>query len=174
MNILNKIFDYNYPNISGLTKELVNQYILNYFRRNNENIIVLTSTLYEANNIYKDLQAYTNDVLFFPMDDFLTSVAIATSPDFKVKRLETIETIKKDENKKHIVITSLMGYLKYLPNTKKDQPLTIDPSPSIISREIILKKLEEILEPEDVLLVKGSRGMHMEEVVEFLQKNRSE
>ena len=143
MKSLNKLFDYNYKNVSGLTKELINQYILNYYKNNNENIIVLTSSLYEANNIYKDLQAYTSDVLFFPMDDFLTSVAIATSPDFKVKRLETVETIKQNDKKKHIVITSLMGYLKYLPNIKKDQQLTIDPSPSIISREIILKKIEE-------------------------------
>lgn len=41
-------------------------------------------------------------------------------------------------------------------------------------KEALLKKLDEILKPEDVLLVKGSRGMHMEDVVEFLQKNRSE
>lgn len=47
------------------------------------------------------------------MDDFLTSEAIATSPDLMVNRLETITSIL--ENDKVIVITNLMGYLRFLP-----------------------------------------------------------
>ncbi len=128
--------------VYGLTKELDALYIANYFANNEENVLVLTSTLYEANNFYKSLQAYTSDVLFFPMDDFLASVALAVSPDLKIKRLETLEKLTR-EKKKHIVVTSLMGYLKYLPNKNEQQSLIIDPSPSIISREIILQKLEE-------------------------------
>lgn len=40
-------------------------------------------------------------------------------------------------------------------------------------KEDLMKELEQILKPEDTVLVKGSRGMHMEEIVEFIQKNRS-
>ena len=47
------------------------------------------------------------------MDDFLTSVAIAVSPELKVNRLETLNSLL--ENKKSIVITNLMGYLRFLP-----------------------------------------------------------
>lgn len=129
-------------NVYGLTKELDALYILNYFKEHDENVLILASSLYEANNIFKTLQTYTGDVLFFPMDDFLTSVAIAVSPDLKIKRLETLEIIKS-EKKKHIVVTSLMGYLKYLPNKEEEQSFIIDPSPQIISREIILEKLEQ-------------------------------
>ncbi len=138
-------------NVYGLTKELSALYMFNYFQKNDENVLILTSSLYEANNFYKMLQAYTDDVLFFPMDDFLTSVAIAVSPDLKMKRLETLEQLKKNK-KKHIVVTSLMGYLKYLPNLEEEQSLIIDPSPQIISREIILTKLEEFGYKRDSLV----------------------
>lgn len=152
MNFLTSKFKYvpEY-NVYGLTKELDAIYIANYFNTHDENVLVLASTLYEANNFYKALQAYIGDVLFFPMDDFLTSVAIAISPDLKIKRLETVKRLR-EEKKKHIVVTSLMGYLKYLPNIEDEQSLTIDPSPHNISREIIIDKLEEFGYKRDSLV----------------------
>ncbi len=99
--------------ISGLTKELNVFCVLDYFNKNEKNVIVLTSSLYEANMYYDALCTYTDKVSLFPMDDFLTSVAIAVSPDLKVKRLETLEEISHG---KRIVVTNLMGYLRYLPN----------------------------------------------------------
>lgn len=129
-------------NVYGLTKELVALYIANYFKSNKENVLIVTSSLYEANNFFKSLQTYVDDVLFFPMDDFLTSVAIAVSPDLKIKRLETLEKLKETSNK-HLVVTSLMGYLKFLPNKQTEQEIIVDPSPKNISREILLQKLEE-------------------------------
>ena len=129
-------------NVYGLTKELNAQYILNYFKQNDNNTIVLTNSLYEANNFYKMIRDYEEECLLFPMDDFLTSVAIAVSPDFKIKRLEVLDSLKKNPKKKHLIITSLMGYLKFLPNIKEESKFTIDPSPSNISREIILEKLD--------------------------------
>ena len=103
--------------ITGLTFELNIFYVLEKFRLSTENVLVVTNSLYEANQIYNNLLTYTSDVLLFPMDDFLTSVALAISPDLKMKRLETIQSL--NSNSKKIVITNLMGYLKYLP--KKDE-----------------------------------------------------
>ena len=121
MNFLENIINFeDNINISGLTFELNIFYVLEKFKKIKKNILVVTNSLYEANQIYNRLSTYTEDVLLFPMDDFLTSVALAVSPDLKVKRLETLEQITSGNKK--IVITNLMGYLKFLPNqdeTKK-------------------------------------------------------
>ena len=100
-------------NIIGLTNELKALYTNFCYKQMNKNIIFVTSTLYEANQIYQSISNYTENVLFFPMDDFLTSEVIASSPEFKVRRLETlIESLNKVPK---IVVTNLMGYLRFLP-----------------------------------------------------------
>lgn len=137
--------------VCGLTKELNAIYIANYFNTHNENVLVLTSTLYEANNFYKSIKTYVDACLLFPMDDFLVSVAIAISPDLKLKRLETLDKLRT-EKKKHIVITSLMGYLKYLPNRKEKQKIIIKSDNEIISREIIIDTLEKFSYHKDSLV----------------------
>ena len=86
MNWLNEKFpkDVNIR-ITGLTKELNVLYFLSLFERRKENILVITNSLYECNELYSLLSTYTEDVLLFPMDDFLSSVALAVSPDLKIK-----------------------------------------------------------------------------------------
>ncbi len=146
-------FEYkeNYK-VSGLTKELQAIYIANYFEKNRNDVIVLTSTLYEANTYFKLLQTYDEECLFFPMDDFLTSVALAVSPDLKIKRLETLEKITNEKSKPHLIVTSLMGYLKFLPDKQKKSSLLIELSNKNISREIILERLEELGYRKDSLV----------------------
>ena len=115
MDFLNKFFKYeNGLTVTGLTKELNVFYVLNLFEKENRNILILTNTLFEANMYYDSLHTYTNDVCLFPMDDFLTSVAVAISPDLKIKRLETLDIIRND--KKKIIVTNLTGFLRYLPS----------------------------------------------------------
>lgn len=127
--------------VEGLTNELTIFYVLNYFKTQDKSVIVLANTLYEANQLYNFLQTHTENVLFFPMDDFLTSVAVATSPELKLKRLETLEKIKDG---KQIVVTNLMGYLKYNPSVKdKMSSNLILKKDQNISREIILETLEK-------------------------------
>lgn len=145
MEFINKEFKYKEnAKVIGLTKELNVLYIVNYFQKSDEDVVVLTSTLYEANNFFKLIQTYVDDVLFFPMDDFLTSVALAVSPDLKLKRLDTLDILTKEQNKKHLIVTSLMGYLKFLPNKEKNRSLYVDPSPNNISREILVSNLDEM------------------------------
>ena len=112
MNIFNKLFDnYNGKEIGGLTDELKCIYISNCY--NGNLILVVCNSLYEANKFYQTLKNYVNEVYFFPMDDFMTSEVLAISPDFKMTRLETLDSIVK--NNKGIVVTNLMGYLRFLP-----------------------------------------------------------
>ena len=103
-------------NISGLNRELSCINIYDTFIRDNKGVLVVASSTYIANLLYQGLLNYTDKVLFFPMDDFLTSEAIAISPEFKVERINTLNTLISDN--KYIVVTNLMGALRYLP--KKD------------------------------------------------------
>lgn len=115
MSFLDKIFDIkDEEEIIGLTPELKSLYIYQKFKKEKKSILFVTSNLNDASKIYNSISRYTDKVCFFPMDDFLTSEAIAISPEFKTTRLETINTILNKDNQ--IVITNLMGYLRYLPD----------------------------------------------------------
>lgn len=116
MSIFDKMFENKIQDMSGMSDELKALYTYNIFIQNNKNILFVSNTLYEANKIYQSLSCYTDNVLFFPMDDFLTSEAIAISPDLEMTRIETLTKLL--DNKKHIVVTNLMGYLRFLPLKK--------------------------------------------------------
>ena len=117
MEILSNAFDYEKINQIGLTDELKAIFITNRFKIKNESILLVCSTLYEANLLHQRILNYTNDCLLFPMDDFLTSQALAISPELKTTRLETINTLLS--NNKKIIVTNLMGFLRYLPKIEQ-------------------------------------------------------
>ena len=113
MSIFDKILgNHKETTILGLNNELKALFVFNKFKEINKSIIFLTNSLYEANNFFQIFSNYTNDVLLFPMDDFLTSEALAVSPELKINRLETLNELI---NSHKIVIVNLMGYLRYLP-----------------------------------------------------------
>ncbi len=116
MQILNDKFDYSKQNQVGLTNEAKACFIYNRFVTNNKSILFVCNSLYDANMMYQTISNYTKDILLFPMDDFLTSEALAISPELKTNRIETLNELIK--NNKKIVIVNLMGYLRFLP--KKD------------------------------------------------------
>ena len=101
--------------IYGLTTELKGLFLYKKFIKENKNILCVTSSIYEANRLFQTVSNYTDKVRFFPMDDFLTSEALAISPEFKLTRLDTLNSLLEDN---YIVITNLMGFLRYLPNYK--------------------------------------------------------
>ena len=91
---MEEIFNFlNYESgksISGLTNELSVFCVINKYRNIDGNVLVVTNSVYEANNLYKLISNYTENVSIFPMDDFVTSVAIAISPEFKATRLDVL------------------------------------------------------------------------------------
>lgn len=144
MGIFNNLFNVEKTKqILGLTDELKAIYINNYFIQKKEMIVFVASTLYEANILYQNLLNYNSDVLFFPMDEFLTSEALAISPEFKTIRLETLAVLTFDSKK--IVVTNLMGYLRFLPTIKdyKNNFITLIKNESIKIEELV-KKLYNI------------------------------
>lgn len=122
MNIFDKFTFEHDSIIQGLTNELNAFYVLECFLKKKKSVLVVTSSLYEANQIYNSLETYTDHVLLFPMDDFLTSVAVAISPELQMKRLETLEKLSEDV---WIVVTNLTGYLHFLPNKEKQNLLKV-------------------------------------------------
>ena len=83
----------DHEEILGLTDEAKALYLYNYFLHKKKSIVVVTSSLYEANKLYQSLSNYTDEAYFFPMDDFLTSEALAISPELEYNRLDTIHKI---------------------------------------------------------------------------------
>ena len=134
---------------------------LNAIREKNNNVLVVVDTIFEANKVYNNLSLFTDNVYLFPMDDFLTSEALAISPDLMIKRLETINNILNKENV--IVIVNLMGYLRYLPlkETYLDSILDLKVG-SVIAPNELVSKLVSIGYTRDTLVTKtgefGVRG----------------
>ena len=126
--------------IAGLTDEFFCVYLNNLFEKYNKNILIVVNSLYEANQLFSSMKTYTDSCCLFPMDDFLTSEALAISPDLQITRLEAINEIIS--GKRLIVITNLMGYLRYLPTRKvyEDFILSLRVG-DVISPQTLVKKL---------------------------------
>ena len=152
MDFLNNYFKYqNESEIVGLTSELNIFCMLNYFKTTNKSILILTNTLYEANKYFDAMSTYTDDCLLFPMDDFVASVALAISPELKIKRLETINTLKENNHK--IVVTNLMGLLRYLPDYKTANKLEFKLQTGMsINRDKILEVLDSFGYKRDTIV----------------------
>ena len=143
MNIFDDLFNIddnvNYA-VSGLNSELYSLYIYNKFKKCNKSMIVVTNSLYEASNLFDKISDFSNDVVLFPMDDFLTSEATIISPELMIERINTLDSICKKE--KVILITNLMGYLRYLPNKKLWLKSYIELKKGMsIDRELLINKL---------------------------------
>ena len=163
MNLFNDFIKVDLKKNMGLynlTDEFFCVY-LNAIREKNNNVLVVVDTIFEANKVYNNLSLFTDNVYLFPMDDFLTSEALAISPDLMIKRLETINNILNKENV--IVIVNLMGYLRYLPlkETYLDSILDLKVGNVIAPNELV-SKLVSIGYTRDTLVTKtgefGVRG----------------
>lgn len=142
MDFLKNYFKYdNNIEISGLTEELCNLYLIGLFRNVDKNVIIMANSLYEANLLYNGISTYMEDVYLFPMDDFLSSMIVAQSPELKYKRLETLEKLKT--NRRGIIITNLMGYLRFLPARNVDNYMVINKDTEI-KREDLVNNLERL------------------------------
>ena len=145
--------------LSGMTDESFCLYTYGMFQKNNKGILIITSTLTEANNLLNILSSLTDDVLLFPMDDFLTSESLSISPDLMATRLETINEIIN--NSKKIVITNLTGYLRYLPSKKvyKENIITLKQGDSISPQELVKKLYNIGYKRETIVTTTGEMGV---------------
>ena len=146
MGFFNNLFNINEKSnfsVSGLNKELNSIYINEYFMNNDKGVLVVCNSLYEANDIYNRLINYNNRVLFFPMDDFITSEIAKNSPEFMIERISTLNKLIFDDN--YIVVTNLMGVLRYLPlsNLYKNKIIHLKKNDDI-ARDDFISKLNDL------------------------------
>ena len=90
--------------IYNLTDEFFCLYLNEISNEEKKNILVVVNSIYEANKLYNSLSNYNDKVSLFPMDDFLTSEALASSPDLKINRLETLNKLINNETNIVILI----------------------------------------------------------------------
>ena len=158
-NFFEKIYDKDIA-LTGMTVELFAVYV-NKLYDSKKNILIVTSNLVESNSLYRSISNYVDNVYLFPMDDFLTSEAMAISPDLMVTRLETLKEVSS--GKPSIVITNLMGYLRYLPLKKEylKSTLSLKVNDEISPKELV-EKLTNIGYERTTLVTKtgeiGVRG----------------
>ena len=145
--------------LSGLTDESFCLYLDSLARKTDKSILLVTSTLTEANIVLNNISGINNEVLFFPMDDFLTSESISISPDLMVTRLETLNELLT--NTKKIIVTNLTGYLRYLPPKKvyQDNILTLKVGEEKNQQEIIEKLYNMGYKRETIVTTTGEIGI---------------
>ena len=117
MKLNSELFDISYElnniGLKGINDTSFCLYVNEIFNNKKRNILLVTPTLFEANKILDELTNLNDNTLFFPMDDFLTSLAVSASPDLKITRLETINSLL--DGNRHIIVTHLMGLLRFMP-----------------------------------------------------------
>lgn len=160
MKFLDDYFKYDIgEEISGFTYDLSILYYLKLKENIDKNVIILTSSLYEANKIYNSLSRDNDNILLFPTDDFLSSLVIASSPELKYKRLETLDRLSSGDN--YIIVTNLVGYLKKLPKMDEKRAVKIEKGMNV-KRDILVDtflkmgyKRESIVTASGEIAVRG-------------------
>ena len=164
MNIFDEVLQFHIKKDMGLynlTDEFFCVLIKGILEKEKKNILLVVDSLFEANKLYNSMINYDENVLLFPMDDFLTSEALAISPDLMITRLETIHALTT--SKPCVVITNLMGYLRYLPNheTYQNHILNLQKG-DVIDPKVLVEKLISIGYNRDTIVNKtgefGVRG----------------
>lgn len=159
-NVIKKDYLKTNVSITGLTDEFFAVYLYNMLMEHENHIVVVVPSLYEANTLYSSIESYTDHVLLFPMDDFLTSEAISLSPDLMITRLESLNKLSFS-CEKYIVITHLEGYVHYLPKVEEYKNSIIQLKVgSEISPEVFAEKLENLgYNHETIVTSTGEYGL---------------
>ncbi len=104
--------------ISSVNENLASVLISHFFTKVNDNILVVTSNLFQAQKTYDKLVQVLGEehVHFFPMDEFISAEMLASSNEFRQERIDTIVNIL--ENIKGVIITHTIGAIRKLPPKK--------------------------------------------------------
>ena len=112
LTILESVKKNNKVYINNTNEENALIVILEYFIQNNETIFLVTPNLYKAQLLYDKLCQVLNteQVCFFPQDEFISNELLVSSMEFRIERINTIKKIIS--NPKRVVVINLFGILK--------------------------------------------------------------
>lgn len=116
------------------------------FLNNNKFLIYTCTDTFEASKAYEvfvDLIG-TDNVSFFPVEEFISTDLVASSSEFKLARMMTLSNIIK--NKPQLIVTNTDGLLKNVMST------------TMLKESILTFKVNDIYEIEDIveeLVIRG-------------------
>lgn len=140
--------------ISSVNENLASVLVSNAYLQVNDNVLVITSNLFQAQKVYDKLVQLLGEehVHFFPMDEFITAEMLASSNEFRQERIDSIVNII--ENKRGIIVTHTIGAIRKLP-LKKD-----------IIESIIRVHLNDIIDFDNLIKKCISMGYKRQNIVE--------
>ncbi len=107
-----------------------------------ENIVYVTSSIYEASKAYEVICdiAGTDNVSFFPVEEFISSELVASSDAFRLARMQTINQIIK--KKPQIIVTNVEGITRKMMTLDKLKDAILEyKKGSIVNRDQLIQNL---------------------------------
>ena len=103
------------PLISFIEEALV---IATSYKKNPRPMIVIKNNLYNAQRLYERIISFLSEeeCALFGADESLRVEAIASSPEMRANKVETLASLLKNPNQ--IIVTCPSGILRHLPSTK--------------------------------------------------------
>lgn len=117
-------------------------YASKMFLEKKQNIVYVTPTIYEASRAYEALceMIGTDNVSFFPVEEFISSELVATSEAFRLARMLTIYSIL--ENVPKIIVTNTEGLVRQLMSKDKLQQAVLKIKVNdILNRDELIESL---------------------------------
>lgn len=143
MSVFDKLAIFNYKNNTGLFNlpgSFFALVIKKLFQKQNSSILIVTSNMFEARNIYNKF--LDDSVILFEDDELSFKDESLVNSALQIEKINTLNDLLTDNKK--IVITDVKGYTKKLSNVDdfNKRNIIIDKTSSL-TREFIIDKLAE-------------------------------
>ncbi len=105
--------------LSGVTPSFYGPLLRLLYSTKRRGIVVMTQNLYHAQRLYDQMTNLLSqeEVLLFPMDEFITAEMLASSSELRIERMNTLTSLIEDNKK--IVITHVAGATRHLTPKNK-------------------------------------------------------
>ncbi len=135
----------NHTEISETDRYLASLISLSLLNKQNKNIVLVAPSIFQAQKVYDDLSSITNNVVFYPKDDFISTELLTESFEFKLERINALKELFFSNTQK-VFVTNLSTLLT--KSIKKEE----------YKSKIITLSLNQNIKPTDVLSLATMAG----------------